>query len=72
MPKSSISSRNRGRLLASARRARNIASRSPCTAVHSLNTYRKILLGTTIKRSAGNVKRRATLRSRLASSGRSR
>ena len=60
MPKSSISSLNRARLLASARRARAM-SRPGARAPPSTASTRtaSLLLGTTIKRSAWNVRRRA-------------
>lgn len=49
LPRSSVASARRTRLLGLARRARATSAKSPCTSVRSLASYRKVLKGTKVK-----------------------
>jgi hypothetical protein len=69
LPRLAASASAKSRLLRAARRARSVASRTPCTAVRQLTAYRKTLKAARIRGSARGSRNRARLRQRLAALG---
>ena len=69
LPRLAASRTAKARLLSRARRARSVASKTPCSAVNQLSLYRKTLKATKIRSSVKGKAARARLAKRLAALG---
>jgi hypothetical protein len=66
LPRAAVAAPRRARLIGLVLHARRVARNAPCSSVADLNSYRRTLRTTKVRPAAGDARRRAALRGRLA------